>query len=579
MEQAFLDILDRALLTGWMIAAVIALRILFKKAPKWTICLLWGLVAARLAFPFQPESALSLMPNKSAMTVSLTESDAPEALDLELMQAAGVSKNPVLKQWDKGTDSQIRSNPLWIKVCSIVWMLGTAIMALYAVVSYARLRKKVSPSIPVLEDAYICDDLKTPFIFGIFRPKIYLPSGIDADMAQYVLTHERMHLKRWDHIWKPFGFYVLSVYWFHPLCWVAYLLFCRDIEYACDEKAIRHMDKSQRADYCQALLCCSAKKKRISACPVAFGETGVKERIRSALYYKKPAFWLVAASALASVLVAVCFLTNPIDDKNAGRKSAAHEKEDSAQNKRTGGAANEDQKEPANERLDKRQSESVASIVAHAKAMSKEGYQEAAISYVDNAKVGWDYFSQNPWGTKKRRELLAQAALRELYTLTGCQVKECVYTTDGRSRFIFWKSEEEIRRSTAFYSRDYGWTLAGDSTPHMGFVNARRVWYSDIQQLDSPYQDPQFQGHGAIPVWFLTHSGVYQGEKIKGFDVYDVEDTVFSHVKLLFDGGYYVVVDDDDIESCAEVYGPYYDQAGEDGPDYGADCLGLPKNR
>lgn len=153
MEQAFLDILDRALLTGWMIAAVIALRILFKKAPKWTICLLWGLVAARLAFPFQPESALSLMPNKSAMTVSLTESDAPEALDLELMQAAGVSKNPVLKQWDKGTDSQIRSNPLWIKVCSIVWMLGTAIMALYAVVSYARLRKKVSPSIPVLEDA------------------------------------------------------------------------------------------------------------------------------------------------------------------------------------------------------------------------------------------------------------------------------------------------------------------------------------------------------------------------------------------------------------------------------------------
>lgn len=193
----------------------------------------------------------------------------------------------------------------------------------------------------------------------------------------------------------------------------------------------------------------------------------------------------------------------------------------------------------------------------------EDGYEPADITFVDNSEVGWDYYHDDPWNTDEERDRLAQQALQELYTLTGYQVTECVYTTDGRSKFIFGKSADTIKKSTAFYTRDYGFTLCGDATPYMGFVNARRVWYSDVQQLDSPYHDPDYQGHGAIPMWFLKQSGVYQGQQIKGFDVFDLDDTVYTHVKLFFDGGYYIVVMDEEIESAAEISGPYFEAASE----------------
>ena len=217
--------------------------------------------------------------------------------------------------------------------------------------------------------------------------------------------------------------------------------------------------------------------------------------------------------------------------------------------------------------------EEVAQALEKASAVNatlvlKDGYEPADITFVDNSEVGWDYYSDDPWNTDEQRDQLAQQALQELYTLTGYQVTECVYTTDGRSKFIFGKSADAIKKSTAFYTRDYGFTLCGDATPYMGFVNARRVWYSDIQQLDSPYHDPDYQGNGAIPVWFLEHSGVYQGQKINGFDVFDIFDNVFTHVKLLFDGGYYIVVMDEEIESAAEISGPYFETASVNNNDF-----------
>ncbi len=199
----------------------------------------------------------------------------------------------------------------------------------------------------------------------------------------------------------------------------------------------------------------------------------------------------------------------------------------------------------------------VTQIIKQAEERLRDNYREAKLTYVDNAEVGWDYYSDNPWSTEEERDALAQAALKELYTLTGFNVEECTYTTDGRSRFIFGKSAEYIRKSIAFYSRDYGFTLCGDSTPYMGFVNARRVHYSDVQQLDSPYGKAEFSGHAAIPAWFLEHSGVYQGEKIIGYDTFNLDDTVFTHVKLFFDGGYYIVVMDEGIESVHNIMGPY----------------------
>ena len=168
---------------------------------------------------------------------------------------------------------------------------------------------------------------------------------------------------------------------------------------------------------------------------------------------------------------------------------------------------------------------------------------------------------ENPWDSNAERDALAQAALKELYTLTGYQVDECTYTTDGRSRFIFGKNAEYIKKSIAFYSRDYGFELCGDSTPYMGYVNARRAHYSDVQQLDSPYKKKEYTGQAAIPMWFLEHSGVYRGETIIGFDAINLDDTVYTHIKLNFDGGYYLVVMDEKIESVHEISGPYQENS------------------
>lgn len=212
-----------------------------------------------------------------------------------------------------------------------------------------------------------------------------------------------------------------------------------------------------------------------------------------------------------------------------------------------------------NEKYSKKEFSTATQIIKQADERLREGYKEVKLTYVDNAEVGWNYYSDNPWASVAERDALAQAALKELYTLTGFNVEECTYTTDGRSRFIFGKSASNIKKSIAFYSRDYGFTLCGDSTPYMGYVNARRVHYSDVQQLDSPYQKEEYSGHGAIAAWFLEHSGVYQGEKIIGFDAINLDDTVYTHIKLNFAGGYYIVVMDEKIESVADIMGPYYE--------------------
>ena len=187
----------------------------------------------------------------------------------------------------------------------------------------------------------------------------------------------------------------------------------------------------------------------------------------------------------------------------------------------------------------------------------REGYQEAKLTYVDNAEVRWDYYTDEPWASNAERDALAQAALKELYTLTGYQVEACTYTTDGRSKFIFGKSAEYIKKNIAFYSRDYGFWLCGDSVPFIGFMNARKVHYSDVQQLDSPFDNDKIKGLEQVSQWFLERSGLYQGEMITGYEKINLDDTVYTHMRMNFDGGYYIVVMDEKIESIHNVMGPY----------------------
>ena len=317
MAAVFLKLLNLSISASWLVLAVLVLRLISKRSPKWMNVLLWGIVALRLVLPFSIESALSLIP--SAETVSPTAVQfAPAPTITSGVSVIDNAVNPSLSEHFAAVPTA-SVNPLyvWAYLAGWVWLIGLGAMLLYALASYLRLRRRVSVSLPIQDNIYLCDGISSPFILGVVKPRIYLPSGLDEVQRQNVLSHERAHLARRDHWWKPLGFALLAVYRFNPVLWLAYALLCRDIELACDERVIRTMDESAVKTYSTVLLACSMPRKAVITCPLAFGEVGVKERVRNALHYKKPAFWVVAVSVAVCVVVAVCFLTNPPTDTDA----------------------------------------------------------------------------------------------------------------------------------------------------------------------------------------------------------------------------------------------------------------------
>jgi len=310
VSELFLEIVNRSIAASWIVIAVLILRFCLKKAPKWVNVLLWGIVAVRLIFPFSIESALSLIPSAETVSPSIMMETAPSVqtgvpaldqvinpvIDHSLAPAPGASANPL---------------QIWIPVLTVIWLLGVAALFLYSAVSYRRLRRRVCEAVILRDNIYQSENVCSPFVLGIIRPKIYLPYHMDKREMDHVIAHEQTHIRRRDHWWKPLGFLLLTVHWFNPLLWLGYILLCRDIELACDEKVIREMGNEQRADYTQALVSCSVSRRSIAACPLAFGEVGIKERVKSVMNYKKPAFWIILASALICAAAAVCFLTNP----------------------------------------------------------------------------------------------------------------------------------------------------------------------------------------------------------------------------------------------------------------------------
>lgn len=317
MAAVFLKLLNLSISASWLVLTVLVLRLISKRSPKWINVLLWGIVALRLVLPFSVESALSLIPSAETVSPAVVQFDPAPTI------TSGVSiidnaVNPSLSEHFAAVPT-MSVNPLyvWTEIAGWVWLIGLGTMLLYALVSYLRLRRRVRVSLPVQDHIYLCDAISSPFILGVVKPHIYLPSGLDEVQRQNVLSHEQAHLARRDHWWKPLGFALLAVYWFNPVLWLAYTLLCRDIELACDERVIRTMDESAVKTYSTVLLACSIPRKAVITCPLAFGEVGVKERVKNALHYKKPAFWVVAASVAVCVVVAVCFLTNPPTDTDA----------------------------------------------------------------------------------------------------------------------------------------------------------------------------------------------------------------------------------------------------------------------
>ena len=316
MDDVFLKLVNLSISASWLILAVLVLRVVLKKAPKWVMPLLWGVVALRLVCLFSIESALSLIPSAETIPSEIvTETREPVLYEQATLDIVTNPTLPSAAEVPVGVSRQ--QAQVDFNIYSVLWLAGMAALLVHALVSAGKLKKKLATAILLRDNIYESEFVDSPFVFGVVKPNIYLPMHMDEGTAAYVIAHERAHLARRDHWWKVLGYLVLALHWFNPLVWVAYILFCRDIELACDEKVVRGLDGAARADYSQALLSCAAPKRAVAACPLAFGEGNIKTRVKSALHYKKPAFWVAAAAVLAVVIVAVCFLTNPRSDIDA----------------------------------------------------------------------------------------------------------------------------------------------------------------------------------------------------------------------------------------------------------------------
>ena len=310
MSDLFLKILNMGISASWLLLAVLLLRFALKRGPKWIRVLLWGMVAVRLICPVTLQSVLSLIPSGETVSPGILMDPTPQITSgIDVLDKA---VNPVIAG-SFAPAPMASANPLQIlvPVAANFWLLGIAVMLGYMTFSYWRLRRRVATAVCLRGKIFQSEYAASPFVLGLFRPRIYVPFDLESQTLEYVIAHETAHIRRADHWWKPLGFALLSVYWWNPLMWLGYVLLCRDIELACDEKVIRDMDNENRADYTQALVCCSKDRHRIAACPLAFGEVGVKERVKSVMYYKKPGFWILLLSILACIGAAVCFLTDP----------------------------------------------------------------------------------------------------------------------------------------------------------------------------------------------------------------------------------------------------------------------------
>lgn len=315
MSGIFMKLLSMSISAGWLIMIIVLIRFVFRKLPKWIYCLLWVLVAFRLVCPFSLESRFSLMPEaEMAGTVEYTGRPYIQSG----ITTVDNTVNTYLGEPYEGGAAQVKepvkfvTNP--INIISFIWLIGTLGFFAYALISYLHLQRRVSESARLRENIFLCDRIQTPFIMGIVKPRIFLPSDMNELQIENVIAHEQAHISRRDYIWKPFGFILLAVYWFNPLCYLAYILLCRDIEMACDEKVIRYMDADAKKEYTKVLLSCSVSGKKISVYPLAFGEVEVKERIKEILNYKKPTILILFVSVLVCVVAAFCFLTNPKSD-------------------------------------------------------------------------------------------------------------------------------------------------------------------------------------------------------------------------------------------------------------------------
>ena len=315
MNELFLKIVNMSISASWLVLVVLILRFVLKKAPKWVNILLWGIVAIRLICPFSFESALSLIPSAETFPEKVISGPSFD-VQTGITPVDNRINDYLGDRYFEGVTVPANNGNNIMTILTIVWTIGILLLVAYTVISYWRLHREIDTAVRYKDNIFQSENVKSPFVLGIIKPRIYLPFNMNGQDLEHVVAHEQAHIHRKDHWWKPFGFLLLTIHWFNPLVWLAYVLLCRDIELACDERVIKELGNEQRADYTQALVACSVNRRMIAACPLAFGEVGVKDRVKSVMNYKKPAFWGVVLAVIVCVFVAVCFLTNPVTKNN-----------------------------------------------------------------------------------------------------------------------------------------------------------------------------------------------------------------------------------------------------------------------
>ena len=315
MNELFLKIVNMSISASWLVLVVLILRFVLKKAPKWVNILLWGIVAIRLICPFSFESALSLIPSAETFPKKIISGPSFD-VQSGITPVDNRINDYLGDRYFEGVTVPANNGNTIMTILTIVWTIGILLLVAYTVISYWRLHREIDTAVRYKDNIFQSENVKSPFVLGIIKPRIYLPFNMNGQDLEHVVAHEQAHIHCKDHWWKPFGFLLLTIHWFNPLVWLAYVLLCRDIELACDERVIKELGNEQRADYTQALVACSVNRRMIAACPLAFGEVGVKDRVKSVMNYKKPAFWGVVLAVIVCVFVAVCFLTNPVTKNN-----------------------------------------------------------------------------------------------------------------------------------------------------------------------------------------------------------------------------------------------------------------------
>lgn len=345
MGDIFLQLLNMSITAGWLVLAVLAVRFLFRNMPKWICCLFWAVVALRLLVPFSIESPFSLQPSAQPILSTTVMEDGVKMYVPSIDSRASFVENRVnrtLRDTFAYQESESAA-PVQIvtEIAGYIWLIGMAVLLIHAMVGVIRLQRSVREAIRYRDNSYVCDAVTTPFLLGVFRPRIYLPSALPQAEIPYVLAHERAHLKRGDHVWKTISYLMLCVYWFHPLCWIAYLMLCKDIELACDERVIRDMSYDDKKEYSRVLLSCATQRRFVLSCPLAFGEVGVKERVKMVLNHKKCAFGITVLAVVVCVVVAICFLTNPVGAPSDETTEVTDSAAPAGQTETTGSAASE----------------------------------------------------------------------------------------------------------------------------------------------------------------------------------------------------------------------------------------------